>query len=112
LRVHNVSWLCHGWLQFHRNRSTASWHSVSIPSVPISCRVIALFVFRKPLFISKLYRIYVCYTNITLYIAFGIISGTSWTGPAFGWGERGPCPGRWLRGFAETAVTDRPRVNT
>jgi hypothetical protein len=24
LRVHNVSWLCHGWLQFHRNRSTAS----------------------------------------------------------------------------------------
>jgi len=23
----------------------------------------------------KLYRIYVCYTNITLYIAFGIICG-------------------------------------
>jgi hypothetical protein len=33
-------------------------------------------------------------------------------GPAFGWGERGPCPGRWLRGGAEKAVTDRPHVNT
>jgi hypothetical protein len=26
----------------------------------------------------KLYRIYVCYTNITLYIAFGIIRGRTW----------------------------------
>jgi hypothetical protein len=33
-------------------------------------------------------------------------------GPAFGWGERGTCPGRWLRGGAEKAVTDRPHVNT
>jgi hypothetical protein len=23
------------------------------------------------------------------------------TEPAFGWGERGPCPGRWLRGGAK-----------
>jgi hypothetical protein len=35
-----------------------------------------LFVFRKPLFIN-LYRIYVCYTNIMLYIAFGILSAVS-----------------------------------
>jgi hypothetical protein len=35
----------------------------------------SVFVFRKPLFISKLYRIYVCYMNITLYIAFGLIRG-------------------------------------
>jgi hypothetical protein len=33
-------------------------------------------------------------------------------GPAFGWGERGIWPGRWLRGGAEKAVTDRPHVNT
>jgi hypothetical protein len=30
----------------------------------------------------------------------------------FGWGKRGPCPGRLLRGGAEKAVTDRPHVNT
>jgi hypothetical protein len=35
-----------------------------------------------------------------------------WPGPAFGSGERGPCPERWLRGGAEKAVTDRPHVNT
>jgi hypothetical protein len=34
------------------------------------------------------------------------------SGPAFGWGERGPCPRRWLRGGAKKAVTDRPHVNT
>jgi hypothetical protein len=34
------------------------------------------------------------------------------TGPAFRWCERGPCPGRWLRGGAKKAVTDRPHVNT
>jgi hypothetical protein len=33
-------------------------------------------------------------------------------GPAFGWGKRGPCPGRWLRGGAEKAITDQPHVNT
>jgi hypothetical protein len=49
-------------------------HSAStILAVRISCRDMALFVFRKPLFINKLHGIYVCYTNITLYIAFGII---------------------------------------
>jgi len=26
----------------------------------------------------KLYRIYVCYTNFTLYVAFGIIRGRCW----------------------------------
>jgi hypothetical protein len=31
-------------------------------------------------------------------------------GPAFGWGEWGPCPGRL--GGAEQAVTDRPHINT
>jgi hypothetical protein len=31
-------------------------------------------------------------------------------GPAFGWGERGPSPGRWLRGGAKKSVTDRPHV--
>jgi hypothetical protein len=36
----------------------------SVLTTPINCHVIALFVFRKPLFI-KLYRIYVCYTHIT-----------------------------------------------
>jgi hypothetical protein len=44
----------------------------SVHAVHISFRVIAVFVFRKPLSI-KLYRIYVCYTNITLYTVFGII---------------------------------------
>jgi hypothetical protein len=33
-------------------------------------------------------------------------------GPAFGWGERSPCPGRRLRGGAKKAVTDWPHVNT
>jgi hypothetical protein len=44
-------------------------------AVHIGYCVIAVVVFRKPLFINKLYRIHVCYTNITLYIAFGIIRG-------------------------------------
>jgi hypothetical protein len=44
------------------------FHSTSsVLAVRISCRVIALFVFRKPLSTNKFYRIYVCYTNITLY---------------------------------------------
>jgi hypothetical protein len=47
--------------------------SSNVLTVHISCHVIAVFVFRKPLFINKLYRIYVCYTNVTLYIALGII---------------------------------------
>jgi hypothetical protein len=51
-------------------------HSASsILAVPISCYDITVFVFRKRLFINKLYRIYVCYMNITLYVAFGIIHG-------------------------------------
>jgi hypothetical protein len=39
-----------------------------------------VFVFRKLLFINKRYRIYVCYTNITLYIASAVSrdSGRSW----------------------------------
>jgi hypothetical protein len=36
-------------------------------AVHISYRAIAVFVFGKPLFINKRYRIYVCYTNITIY---------------------------------------------
>jgi hypothetical protein len=39
-------------------------------------------------------------------------NGSTDTGPAFGWGERGTCPGRRLQGGAEKAVTDRPHVNT
>jgi hypothetical protein len=56
-------------------RRTYLHSASSVLAVHISCRVIAVFVFRKPLFINYLYRIYVCYTNITLYIAFGIIRG-------------------------------------
>jgi hypothetical protein len=49
-------------------------HSASsILAARISCHVIAVFVFRKHLFVNKHYYIYVCYTNIMLYIAFGII---------------------------------------
>jgi hypothetical protein len=51
---------------------TCIYSASSVITVRISCRVIAAFVFRKPLFINKLYRIYVCYTNITLYKAFGL----------------------------------------
>jgi hypothetical protein len=50
-----------------------SLHSAS--SNWLICCGIAVFVFKKPLFINKLYRVYVCYTNIMLYIAFGIIHG-------------------------------------
>jgi hypothetical protein len=32
----------------------------------------------SPYLSIKLYHLYVCYTNITLYIAFGIICGRSW----------------------------------
>jgi hypothetical protein len=42
----------------------------------------------------KLYRIYVCYTNITLYIAFGIIRGL--TLPAVGLGTYY----QWIRGHS------------
>jgi hypothetical protein len=42
-------------------------HSASnVLGFHISCRIIAVFVFRKPLFMNKLYRIYVCYKNIRL----------------------------------------------
>jgi hypothetical protein len=47
----------------------------NVLAVRISFRVIEVFVFRTPFIWIKLYRIYVCYTNITLYIAFGIIRG-------------------------------------
>jgi hypothetical protein len=57
------------------HRRTCHHSSSSVLAVRISCRVIAVFVLRKLLFINKLYRIYVCYTNITLYITFGIIRG-------------------------------------
>jgi hypothetical protein len=51
-------------------------HSASsVLAVRISCSVMAMSVFRENLFINKLYHIYVCYTNITLCIAFGIIRG-------------------------------------
>jgi hypothetical protein len=53
-------------------RRTCHHSAYSVLAVRISFRIIALFIFRKPLFINKLYRIYVCYTNITLYIAFRI----------------------------------------
>jgi hypothetical protein len=54
-------------------------HSAScVLAVQISCCVMAVFVFRKHLFINKLYRIYVCYTNIMLYIAFIVICGFTW----------------------------------
>jgi hypothetical protein len=56
-------------------RRTCLHSASSVLAVRITCRVIAVFVFRKPLLSIKLYRIYVCYTNITLYIAFGIIRG-------------------------------------
>jgi hypothetical protein len=59
----------------HRN----CLHSAcNVLAVHISYHVIAVFVFRKPLFVNKLYRICVCYTNITLYIAFDIIRGRYW----------------------------------
>jgi hypothetical protein len=57
------------------SRRTCLHSASSVLAVRISCRVITVFVFRKPWFINKLYRIYVCYTNITSYIAFGIIRG-------------------------------------
>jgi hypothetical protein len=70
---------------FHLKNPTASagflpcttcLHSASsVFAVHISCSITTVFVFRKPLFISKLYRIYVCYMNITLYITFSIICG-------------------------------------
>jgi hypothetical protein len=53
-------------------RRTCLHSASSVHAVRISCRVIAVFVFRKPLFINKLYCIYVCYMNITLYIVLGI----------------------------------------
>jgi hypothetical protein len=60
-------------------RRTGLHSASSVLAVPISCRVIAVFASRKPLFINKLYHIYVRYTNITLYIAFSIICSRSWT---------------------------------
>jgi hypothetical protein len=49
-------------------------HSASsILAFHISPPVIAVFVFRKLLFINQLYRVYVCYMNIMLYIAFSVI---------------------------------------
>jgi hypothetical protein len=60
-------------------------HSASsILAVRISCHVIAVFVFRKPLFINTLYCIYVCYMNIMFYIQCSVLSmvsrnrGRSW----------------------------------
>jgi hypothetical protein len=47
--------------------------ATSVLAVRISCRVIAVFVFRKHLFTNKVYRVYVFYVNTTLYTAFGII---------------------------------------
>jgi hypothetical protein len=42
-------------------------HSASsVLAVHISCRIIAPFVFRKPLLINKIYRTYVCYMKIKL----------------------------------------------
>jgi hypothetical protein len=54
---------------------TCFYFASSVLAVRVSRHVIAVFVFREPLFINKLYRICVCYTNITLYITFGIIRG-------------------------------------
>jgi hypothetical protein len=56
-------------------RRTCLHSASSVLAVRISWRVIEVFVFRKPLFIPKLYHIYVCYTNIMLYNMFGIIRG-------------------------------------
>jgi hypothetical protein len=51
-------------------------HSPSnVTAVRFSCCDIVLYAYRKPLFINKLYNTYVCNTNITLCIAFGIIRG-------------------------------------
>jgi hypothetical protein len=41
-----------------------------------------------------------------------LVDSLLYSGPAFGWGEWGPCPGRRLRGDAKKAVTDRSHVNT
>jgi hypothetical protein len=46
----------------------------SVLAVRISC-VTAVFVSESHYLSIKLHRIYVCYMNITLYTAFGIISG-------------------------------------
>jgi hypothetical protein len=53
-------------------RKTFLQFAYRILNVHVSGRVIAVFVFRKPLFINKLYLIYVRYTTIT-YIAVGFI---------------------------------------
>jgi hypothetical protein len=48
-------------------RKTFLSFASSVLAVHISYRVIAVFVFKEPLFINNGYRVYVCYTNITLY---------------------------------------------
>jgi hypothetical protein len=48
-------------------RRTCHHSASNFLAVRISCRDIAVFVFRRPLLINKLYLIFVCYTNITLY---------------------------------------------
>jgi hypothetical protein len=52
-------------------------HSAStVLAVRISCRAFTVFFFSERTYLSiKRYLIYVCYTNISLYIAFGIIRG-------------------------------------
>jgi hypothetical protein len=63
-------------------RRTCLHSASSVHAVRISCCVIAMMAFRKPLFINKLYHIYVCSTNITLCTAFsdqprGLVVGVS-----------------------------------
>jgi hypothetical protein len=67
------TWIICLYPRTHASRRMCLLSASSFFPVRISCRVITVFVFRKPLFINKFYRIYVFYTNITLYIVFGII---------------------------------------
>jgi hypothetical protein len=54
-------------------RKTCLNSAYGVLAVRISCRVIALFVYIKSLFINKRYSIYVCYTIITFGKSWNIL---------------------------------------
>jgi hypothetical protein len=70
-----VMQVCSGVVPYGTDKGVGVGETPAEEVVRISCRVIAVFEFRNSLFINQFNRIYVRYTNITLYVAFGIIRG-------------------------------------
>jgi hypothetical protein len=107
---------CCCWRRKSSIRHPSYWHSTG-GSITLLERNLSLsantYIFKN--IVRKIFTVY-CPEFVVSGKKFGSIILVALTahhaGPAFGWGERGPCPGRWLRGGAKKAVTDRPHVNT